>query len=62
MGEVQLEVSVEKLRARHGIEVSVGRQEVAYRETITRSVEVNHVHKKQTGGPGQFAELKLRPP
>ncbi len=60
MGELQLEVSVEKLRARHGIEVSVGRPEVAYRETITRSVEVNHVHKKQTGGPGQFAELKLR--
>jgi elongation factor G len=60
MGELQLEVSVEKLRARHGIEVSVGRPQVAYRETITRSVEVNHVHKKQTGGPGQFAELKLR--
>jgi len=60
MGELQLEVSIEKLRARHGIEVSVGRPEVAYRETITRSVEVNHVHKKQTGGPGQFAELKLR--
>lgn len=60
MGELQLEVSIEKLRARHGIEVSVGRPEVAYRETITRSAEVNHVHKKQTGGPGQFAELKLR--
>jgi elongation factor G len=60
MGELQLEVSIEKLRARHGVEVSAGRPQVAYRETITRSVEVNHVHKKQTGGPGQFAELKLR--
>jgi len=60
MGELQLEVSIEKLRARHGVEVSVGRPQVAYRETVTRSVEVNHVHKKQTGGPGQFAEVRLR--
>ncbi|HEY1393604.1 MAG TPA: elongation factor G, partial [Methylibium sp.] len=60
MGELQLEVSIEKLRARHGVNVLVGRPQVAYRETITRSVEVSHVHKKQTGGPGQFAELRLR--
>jgi elongation factor G len=59
MGELQLEVAVERLRSRHGIEVAVGRPEVAYRETISRETEVNHVHKKQTGGPGQFAELKL---
>jgi elongation factor G len=60
MGELQLEVSIEKLRAKHGVEVSAGRPQVAYRETITRSVDVNHVHKKQTGGPGQFAALTLR--
>jgi elongation factor G len=60
MGELQLDVSVEKLRAKHGIEVKVGRPQVAYRETITKEAEVNHVHKKQSGGPGQFAELKLR--
>jgi elongation factor G len=60
MGELQLEVSIEKLRARHGIEVSMGRPQVAYRETITKNVEVHHVHKKQTGGPGQFAELTLQ--
>ncbi|MBB6564239.1 elongation factor G [Acidovorax soli] len=59
MGELQLEVSVEKLRARHGVNVSVGRPQVAYRETISKSVEVHHVHKKQSGGPGQFAEVKL---
>lgn len=59
MGELQLEVAVERLRSRHGIEVAVGRPEVAYRETISREIEVNHVHKKQTGGPGQFAELRL---
>ena len=60
MGELQLEVAVERLRARHGVEVSVGRPQVAYRESISRSAEVHHVHKKQSGGPGQFAELKLR--
>jgi len=60
MGELQLEVSLEKLRAKHGVEVSVGRPQVAYRETITKTIEVSHVHKKQTGGPGQFAALTLR--
>lgn len=59
MGELQLEVSIEKLRARHGVNVSVGRPQVAYRETISQSVEVHHVHKKQSGGPGQFAEVRL---
>ena len=60
MGELQLEVNVERLRLRHGVEVTVGRPQVAYRETISRSIEVHHVHKKQTGGPGQFAEVVLR--
>ncbi len=60
MGELQLEVSVEKLRARFGVEVLVGRPQVAYRETVTRPVEVHHVHKKQSGGPGQFAAVTLR--
>lgn len=60
MGELQLEVSVEKLRARHGVDVSVGRPQVAYRETISSESEVQHVHKKQSGGPGQFAALTLR--
>ena len=60
MGELQIEVSLEKLRTRHGVEVSVGRPQVAYRETITKEVELSHVHKKQSGGPGQFAALSLR--
>ena len=60
MGELQLEVSLEKLRARFGVEVLVGRPQVAYRETITRAVDVHHVHKKQSGGPGQFAQVTLR--
>ncbi|KQY86779.1 elongation factor G [Pelomonas sp. Root1444] len=60
MGELQLEVAVEKLRSRFGVEVQVGRPQVAYRETITAAAEVRHVHRKQSGGPGQFAELTLR--
>lgn len=60
MGELQLEVTVEKLRTRHGVGVQVGRPQVAYRETPTRTASVRHVHKKQSGGPGQFAEVVLR--
>jgi len=60
MGELQLEVSIEKLRARHGVDVSMGRPQVAYRETLSIDSEVTHVHKKQSGGPGQFAGLTLR--
>lgn len=60
MGELQLEVTLEKLRSRFQVEVSTGQPQVAYRETISRTVEVNHVHKKQSGGPGQFAEVRLR--
>ncbi|MBW8759331.1 MAG: elongation factor G [Burkholderiales bacterium] len=60
MGELQLEVSIEKLRARHGVDVSVGRPQVAYRETLSIESEVTHVHKKQSGGPGQFAVVALR--
>jgi elongation factor G len=59
MGELQLEVSLEKLRARFGVDVAVGQPQVAYRETISKEATVHHVHKKQSGGPGQFAELTL---
>lgn len=60
MGELQLEVAVEKLRSRFGVEVAVGRPQVAYRETVSAAAEVHHLHRKQSGGPGQFAELTLR--
>ncbi len=60
MGELQLEVTLENLRTRHHVNVSTGRPQVAYRETITRPAEVRHLHKKQSGGPGQYADLTLR--
>ncbi|MDO9438034.1 elongation factor G [Hydrogenophaga sp.] len=60
MGELQLEVAVHKLQERYGVGVVVGRPQVAYRETISTAAELVHVHKKQTGGPGQFAQLTLR--
>lgn len=60
MGELQLEVTVEKLRARHRVEVLVGRPQVAYRETIAQAAELTYLHKKQSGGPGQFAQVSLR--
>jgi elongation factor G len=59
MGELQLEVTLEKLRTRHRVEVRAGRPQVAYRETISQVARVAHVHKKQSGGPGQFAEVTL---
>ncbi|TAL13406.1 MAG: elongation factor G [Aquabacterium sp.] len=60
MGELQLEVALENLRSKHRVEVSTGRPQVAYRETITRAAEVRHLHKKQSGGPGQYAEVRLQ--
>ncbi len=63
MGELQLEVTLEKLRSRHRVEVTSGRPQVAYRETIAGEARITHLHRKQSGGPGQFAEvtLALRP-
>lgn len=60
MGELQLEVTLEKLRTRFKVAVSTGQPQVAYRETIAHAATVAHVHKKQSGGPGQFAALTLQ--
>ncbi|WP_367044736.1 elongation factor G [Streptomyces sp. Je 1-332] len=60
MGELHLEVAVEKIRRAHGIEVGVGRPQVAYRETVVRGVSgLVYRHVKQDGGAGQFAHVVL---
>ena len=57
MGELHLDIKIDILRRTHGIEVTVGKPQVAYRETITQRVEDSYTHKKQTGGSGQFAKI-----
>jgi elongation factor G len=60
MGELHLEIKVDILKRTHKVEVNVGAPQVAYREKITRAVEIDYTHKKQTGGTGQFARIKIQ--
>ena len=59
MGELHLEILVDRMRREFKVEANVGAPEVAYRETITTSYEVDYTHKKQSGGAGQFARVKI---
>ncbi len=57
MGELHLDIKVDILKRTHGVEVVVGKPQVAYRETITQRIEDSYTHKKQSGGSGQFAKI-----
>ncbi|BAZ40428.1 translation elongation factor G [Calothrix sp. NIES-4101] len=57
MGELHLDIKVDILRRTHGVEVEVGKPQVAYRESVTKRLEDGYVHKKQSGGSGQYAKI-----
>ncbi len=57
MGELHLDIKVDILKRTHKVEVIVGKPQVAYRESITRSIDDSYTHKKQSGGSGQFAKI-----
>jgi len=60
MGELHLEIIVDRMRREFKVDANIGQPQVAYRETIRQAAEVDYTHKKQTGGSGQYARVKFR--
>ena len=59
MGELHLDIKIDILKRTYKVEATIGAPQVAYRESISRKAEIDYTHKKQTGGTGQFARVKL---